>query len=59
MKNQWFGVTVVTVASSAAPEFGMTRDTPPWFEALNARSDALNQRYGLGDHAANVSEEEE
>jgi hypothetical protein len=28
-----------------------TSSTPDWLAALNARSDALNKQYGLGDYA--------
>jgi hypothetical protein len=34
----------VTIAGGAEP--------PPWQKALHARSEALNQRYGLGDRAS-------
>ena len=29
----------------------VTGNTPPWLEALNRRSEALNREYGLGGHA--------
>ena len=41
------GVGAVAIGAGA----GMTNDTPPWLKAINARSEALNERYGLGDHA--------
>ena len=54
MKAHRFGIALVAVASVAtaigagAP---VTGNTPPWLRALNERSEALNQQYGLGDHA--------
>jgi hypothetical protein len=54
MKAHRFGITVVAVASVAAAigaGAAVTGNTPPWLEALNERSDALNREYGLGDHA--------
>ena len=54
MKAHRFGITVVAVAAvSAALGAGaaMTGNTPPWLDALNARSDALNREHGLGDHS--------
>ena len=53
MKGRRFGITLVAVASVSAAigaGAGMTNDTPPWLKAINARSEALNERYGLGDH---------
>ena len=54
MKAHRFGITVVAVAPSP-PRSGQERqsrdNTPPWLDALNARSEALNREYGLGDHA--------
>ena len=32
-------------------EAAITDTTAPWLVALNARSEALNREYGLGDHA--------
>ena len=54
MKGRRFGITVVAVAVVAATigaGAGMTNNTPPWLKAIYARSQALNERYGLGDHA--------
>lgn len=54
MKAQRLGITVVAVASLAVAigaAAGSTDSTPPWLDALNARSEALNERHGLGDHA--------
>ena len=54
MKAHRFGITVVAVASvSAAIGAGaaMTSSAPPWLDALNQRSEAVNEEYGLGDHA--------
>ena len=54
MKAHRFGITVVAVASvSAAIGVGAatTGSTGPWLDALNQRSEALNEKYGLGDHA--------
>jgi hypothetical protein len=54
MKGRRFGITLLAVASVAASigaGAGMTKDTPPWLEAINARSEALNKHYGLGDYA--------
>ena len=54
MKAHRFGITVVAVASVATAigaGAAVTGNTPPWLKALNERSEALNQRYGLGDHA--------
>jgi len=52
MKAHRFGITVVAVASVAAAigaGAAITGNTPPWLEALNERSEALNREYGLGD----------
>ena len=54
MKRHRFGITVVTVASAAVlmgAGAAVTGSTPPWLDALNARSEALNKEYGLGQHA--------
>ena len=54
MKAHRFGITVVAVASVATAigaGAAVTGNTPPWLKALNERSEALNQQYGLGDHA--------
>ena len=54
MKAHRFGITVVAVASVATAigaGAAITGNTPPWLEALNERSEALNREYGLGDHA--------
>ena len=51
MKAHRLVITFVAVASvSAAIGAGAaaTDDTPAWLDALNARSAALNERYGLG-----------
>ena len=34
-----------------ARQTARTSSTPDWLAALNARSDALNKQYGLGDYA--------
>ena len=55
MKAHRFGITVVAVASVAAAigaGVAATGTTAPWLDALNARSAALNERYGLGDGTA-------
>ena len=54
MKAHRFGIAVVAVASVATAigaGAAVTGNTPPWLRALNERSEALNQQYGLGDHA--------
>jgi hypothetical protein len=54
MKAHRFGIAVVAVASVATAigaGAAVTGNTPPWLKALNERSEALNQQYGLGDHA--------
>jgi hypothetical protein len=54
MKRYRFGIAVVAVASVAAAVGagpGMTGSTPAWLQALEARSEALNKEYGLGDYA--------
>jgi hypothetical protein len=54
MKAQRFGITVVAVASVAVAigaGAAATGTTPPWLDALNARSDALNRQHHLGDYA--------
>ena len=54
MKAHRFGITLVAVASVATAigaGAAVTGNTPPWLRALNERSEALNQQYGLGDHA--------
>ena len=54
MNAQRFGITLITVGSVAAAigaGAAVTGNTPPWLEALDARSDALNRQHGLGDHA--------
>ena len=54
MKAHRFGITVVAVASVAAAigaGAAVTGNYAPWLDALNARSEALNREYGLGDHA--------
>jgi hypothetical protein len=51
MKAQRFGMTLIAVASIATVVgvgVGATGGTPPWLEALNARSQALNDKHGLG-----------
>lgn len=52
MKARRFGITVVAVATVAAAlgaGTAMTGGAPAWLEALNARSEGLNAKYGLGD----------
>ena len=54
MKGRRFGITVAAVAAVAATlgaGAAMTNNTPPWLKAINARSEALNERYGLGEYA--------
>jgi hypothetical protein len=54
MKAHRFGITVVAVASVATAigaGAAVTGNTPPWLQALNERSEALNREYGLGDGA--------
>lgn len=54
MKRHRFGIAVVAVASVAGAigaGVGMTGTAPAWLEALEARSEALNKEYGLGDYA--------
>ena len=51
MKAQRFGITLIAVASIATvvgAGVGATGGTPPWLSALNARSEALNEKHGLG-----------
>ena len=46
MKAHRFGITVVAVASVATAigaGAAITGNTPPWLEALNERSEALNR----------------
>ena len=53
MKGRRFGITLVAIASVSAAigaGAGMTSDTSPWLEALNARSEALNKQHGLGGY---------
>jgi len=55
MKGHRLVITFVAVALVAAligAGAAATRGTPDWLDALNARSAALNERYGLGDDAA-------
>jgi hypothetical protein len=54
MKGHRLVITFVAVALVAAligAGAAATRGTPDWLDALNARSAALNERYGLGDDA--------
>lgn len=54
MKAHRLTVTFAAVASVAAligAGAAATSGTPDWLDALNARSAALNERYGLGDDA--------
>jgi hypothetical protein len=54
MKAHRFSITVAAVASLAVAigaAAGSTDTTPPWLDALNARSEALNEKYRLGDHS--------
>ena len=54
MEAHRFGITVVAVASVATAigaGAAVTGNTPPWLEALNQRSEALNREYALGNHA--------
>jgi hypothetical protein len=54
MKAHRFGITVAAVASLAVAigaAAGSTDTTAPWLDALNARSEALNEKHGLGDRA--------
>jgi len=44
---------VVAIGAGAAPA-----GEPQWLTALNARSEALNARYGLGEHAPSASSTE-
>ena len=51
MKAHRFGITIIAVASIAGvlgAGAGVTGNTPPWLDALNARSQALNDKHGLG-----------
>ena len=51
MKAHRFGITIIAVASIAGvlgAGAGITGNTPPWLDALNARSQALNDKHGLG-----------
>ena len=55
MKAHRLVVTFTAIASAAAltgPGAAATNGTPDWLDALNARSAALNERYGLGADAA-------
>ena len=52
MKAHRLVITFAAVASVAAligAGAAATDGTPDWLDALNARSAALNERYGLGD----------
>ena len=54
MKAHRLTVTFAAVASVAAligAGAAATSGTPDWLDALNARSAALNEKYGLGDDA--------
>ena len=42
---------VASVAALIGAGAAATSGTPDWLDALNARSTALNERYGLGDDA--------
>jgi hypothetical protein len=42
---------VASVAALIGAGAAATDGTPDWLDALNARSAALNERYGLGDNA--------
>ena len=42
---------VASVAALIGAGAAATDGTPDWLDALNARSAALNERYGLGDDA--------
>ena len=51
MKAKRFGITLIAVASIATVVgvgIGTTGSTPPWLAALEARSQALNDKHGLG-----------
>ena len=54
MKAHRLVITFAAVASVAAligADAAATNGTPDWLDALNARSAALNEQYGLGDDA--------
>jgi hypothetical protein len=54
MNIKQFAITVAAVASLGAAigaGAAVTGNAPPWLESLNAQSEGLNQRYGLGDAA--------
>lgn len=42
---------VATVGAGAGAQMGDAAGYTPWQKALGARSEALNQHYGLGDRA--------
>ena len=51
MKAQRFGIMVVAVASISGvlgAGVAVTGNTPPWLNALDTRSEALNEKHGLG-----------
>jgi hypothetical protein len=51
MKAQRFGITLIavaTVATVVGAGVGASDGTPPWLAALEARSQALNDKHGLG-----------
>jgi hypothetical protein len=55
MKAHRLGITFVAVAVTAATigaGVASTQGNSDWLDALNARSAALNEKYGLGDAAA-------
>jgi hypothetical protein len=44
-------LAAATVAATVGAGAALTGGTPPWLDALNARSDALNRQHGLGEYA--------
>lgn len=46
-------LAVAAAALTVGPGAGPAAAEPPWMNALNARSEALNELYGLGSNARN------
>lgn len=48
-------LAVAVVTSTVAAGAALSGGEPPWLKALNARSEALNEKYGLGDSARSTA----
>ena len=44
-------LVVAAIAAASGAAFGSAGNEQPWQTALRVRSEALNERYGLGEHA--------